>query len=418
MSARLGLVAMILLGAVGAEAANVRGTLNTILGAREAVRGGNEIGNVPLVELIALEVNDLSIPGTDSSRVVLQGWGRLQLSDDTLQDNTGDLGLLFLDVQAGRLRLRAGRQYTALGVGRMTMMDGLHADVQIWRGLHAQAYAGFTVHPELRSNSENRQAGGRVAWSLHELGAPGVVGVAFRRRCHRGILRSQQLGADAAFQIGPTHWSGIAVMDLDRVDFAEGRLAASVRPIDELLVTLDAERVRPDLLVAQNSIFSVFADAAHDSLGADAAYDLSPYWSMVLALKLLRLDGDHLGYRGSLRAVTYREAARRSFIGAEIRRAHESDYQGYTSGRAFTRLQITEELGVSADAFLYGYDKRINGEHLAVLGQASVIYDIRPNMRLAASFAGGSTPWAEHQVEGMLRFAYGYEVDFAREVAP
>jgi hypothetical protein len=28
------------------------------------------------------------------------------------------------------------------------------------------------------------------------------------------------------------------------------------------------------------------------------------------------------------------------------------------------------------------------------------------------------TPWAKSQVEGMLRFAYGYDVDFSREVAP
>jgi hypothetical protein len=350
---------------------------------------------------------------------VLQGWGRLQLGDDELRDTDADLGLLFLEARSGRFELRAGRQYLSEGVGRMTMIDGANAEVDLWAGLAAQAFIGATVHPQLRHATGNWQAGGRVSWAFHELaGTPGVLGLSYRQRRHRGDVRTDHLGADASLKLGPTHFSGIAVMDPTMEAFVEGRLAMSIRANEHWLLTLDAERVRPDLLIPLNSIFSVFADSAHDSLGADAAWTPSPYHSVDVAGHLLRLDGEHLGYRLLLRGVTYREAAHRSFIGAELRRVNERQGQGYMSGRAFTKLQFLEAFGVSADVFVYGYDEKINDTQVALLAQASVIWDITPSIRVAGSVAGGTTPWAEAQLEGMLRFAYGWDVDFVREVAP
>ncbi len=412
-------VAMVLCGAQVAEAADFRGTFSTLLSLREATRNGEEIGAYPLVELVALEVDDLGIPGTDGSRVVLQGWGRLQLGDDDLRDTDADLGLMFLEMRSGRTELRVGRQYLSEGVGRMSMIDGANAYAKLWRGLAAQAFVGATVHPQLRHATGSWQLGGRLSWAFHELlGTPATLGLGYRQRRHRGDLRKHHLGADAAVQLGATHWVAVAVVDPTLEALVEGRLALSLRPGASWLVTIDAERVRPALLIPLNSIFSVFADAKHDSIGGDAGYSPSPYFAFDVSGHLLRLDNEQLGYRLFVRAVTSREPSRRSLVGAEVRRAHEDRSQGYLSGRLFTRLQLLEPLAVSADLFVYGYDQPINDTDLAVLGQGSVIVDIAPSMRLAASLAGGTTPWAKTQIEGLLRFAWGWDVHFAREVAP
>jgi hypothetical protein len=53
-----------------------------------------------------------------------------------------------------------------------------------------------------------------------------------------------------------------------------------------------------------------------------------------------------------------------------------------------------------------------------LLCQLSVVYDLAPLIRLAGTVAGGVTPWSERHIEGMLRFAYGWDVDLAREVGP
>ena len=59
-----------------------------------------------------------------------------------------------------------------------------------------------------------------------------------------------------------------------------------------------------------------------------------------------------------------------------------------------------------------------SAEGNSYVGQTSVIWDIAPSARLAATIAAGTTALAEFQLEGLLRFSYGYQVDFGREVAP
>jgi hypothetical protein len=104
-------------------------------------------------------------------------------------------------------------------------------------------------------------------------------------------------------------------------------------------------------------------------------------------------------------------------IGAEVRRLDEFE-NGYVRGRVFTGLQLLESMRLSADAFAYHFDDEINDTGYSLLGQLSVTYDILDSLRVAATVAGGTTPWAEAQIEGMLRIAYGWNVDLAREVGP
>ena len=95
------------------------------------------------------------------------------------------------------------------------------------------------------------------------------------------------------------------------------------------------------------------------------------------------------------------------------RQRHDS--RGYVRTRLLTGLQLTECVRVTADAYLHWLDIAINDEQLSVLGQASVVYDVLSSLRIAATVAGGTTPFAKGQIEGMLRIAYGYQVTLGRE---
>lgn len=411
---------MLIVASSSASAAELHGTFNTLMTGREDPRNGDGILVIPLYELISMEVAELSLPGTDGARVVLNGWGRLQLGDDAaLTDHDADLALLYLDAKSGPVRFTLGRQHIVPGVGRMTLIDGANARWDIGAGISAQGFFGWTVHPQLRHRTDNWQGGGRLAFNLQPLGQTGEVGVAYLMRQQVGEIRRHELGADLFTVIGNTRLVSAAVISPreESIDLVEARLAATVNIGKTAAITLDLERARPDLFLPMNSIFTVFANASHDALGLDVSWSPSPYWTFDAKGHGLILDGENLGYRADLRAVTYREAAHRSLIGAEVRRLDEFD-NGYVRGRVFTGLQLLESMRLSADAFAYTFDEKINDTGYSLLGQLSVTYDIFDSLRVAATVAGGTTPWAEAQLEGMLRLAYGWNVDLAREVGP
>ncbi len=419
MRARTSVLAAILVLGATARAAEVRGTAQTLLTGRQDPRAGDTVQVVPLYELLALEVSDLDLPGADRSRVVLQGWGRLQLGDDELNENSADLALLYLDAQRGPLTLKLGRQHLPYGVARMDLVDGLDARLDFGAGFSAQAFGGWAVHPELRHRTDSWLAGGRVAYNLVSIDHLGEVGIGIAQRQQRGEWYRAEMGLDAFTVLGPTHWVGLAVVAPggESITLVEARLAGTYRHSDELQLTLDGERVAPALFIPRTSIFSVFSNTAHDAYGAEASWTPGDFYRVHISGHALLLDTKYFGYRANLKAVTYREPSHRSLIGAEVRRLDEDD-NGYVRGRLLTSLQIMEPLRIAADLFFYRFDAKVNGVDISTIGQLSAVYDVTSSIRLAATVAGGSTPWAKSQVEGMLRFAYGYEVDFAREMGP
>ncbi len=400
-----------------ATAAEVRGTFSTLFAARADALAGDEVLGLPLYELLALEVAGLRLPGTDGARLVMQGWGRLQIADDALAPSSADLGLFYLEAERGPLELRLGRQHLVYGVSRMSLVDGLDARARIGRYGSARAFFGFTAHPELRHATGNWQAGGRLALNLLTFGQTGEVGLAYLLRRQAGETHRHELGADAAVWLGASRWLAVAVLSPERRQLVEARLNGSARLSPAWLVAVDAERVSPAALLPLSSIFSVFADAPHDAIGAEASFTPTPHYAVDLAGHALLLDQGFLGYRATLRAVTYREAARRSAVGAELRRLDEGE-RGYLRGRLFTALQLRPSLRISADAFAYRFDTEVNAQRQSLLLQGSAIVDLIDELRLAATLAGGTTPWASTQLEGMVRLMYGWNVDLAREVGP
>lgn len=416
---------LLLLAASSAQATEVRGSMTTLLAGREDVRGADVVSVIPLYELVALEVRDFALPGADHARLVLNGWGRLQLgndggpspSDEGLNPTTADLGLFYLEANRGPVELRLGRQHLVQGVGRMQMIDGASLEARLPWGLSAQGFYGLTVQPELRIESDDGLGGGRLAKRLPGMGE---LGIGYALRTSHGELYRQDLGADAFYVVGPTRWVGLAVVspaEEGGLRLTEARLAATYLKGDALVLTVDGERVAPDLLLNRRSIFTVFAIGNYDAFGGDLAYRPSPYYELTLDGHLLRRNNGGLGYRATAQLNAYRDPAHRSRIGVEVSRLDEKE-SGYVRGRALASLELASALRLAGDVFVYRFDEPVNAYDASYIGQMSVVYDLSRSMRVVASVAGGSTPFAESQVEGMLRFAYGYNVDFDREVTP
>jgi hypothetical protein len=296
----------------------------------------------------------------------------------------------------------------------MSLIDGLNAQVYLPVGFSLQGFIGAVVPREFDYQSGTWHGGGRLAFRF---GAPGEVGVSYSHRRRGGELWREELGVDGFALLGPVHLSLRASWAPRDERFVEERIAVGVRPIEQLRVTVDYERVNLDMLLPRDSIFSVFSDAAHDAVGGDVSYTPSRYFDFMGEAHALLLDGNSLGYRGTLRAIAYREPNRRSLVGLEGRRVDE-ETNAFWRGRAFTALQVLAPLRVAADAYAYSYDEKIRGVRNSYLGTLSLLWDIGPSMQLNGTLGMGKTPSAELQVEGLLRFTYGYGLDLAREVGP
>ena len=391
------------------QAAEFRGQLSSLLAAREAARDEGGEASVPLYELVNLELSALSIPGTDSARLVMQGWGRLQLGDDTLKQNEADLNLLYLDAVRGPLRLRLGRQHLMAGLGRMRLLDGIDTRIRLPWALSAQAYFGAVVSPEFRYARNRWQSGGRIA---KKLGTAGELGLAFAHERRDGLISREELGADGHYQRGPLRLLGRIVSNPRERALVEARVSTTWEMADSALLIVDLERVVPSLLLPSTSIFSVFTQSAHDAAGARAHWSINPYWDLDANLKVLWLDEAWLGYEAEARIVTFREEARRSRLGVEIRRLDETQ-NGYLRGRVFASLQPLAPLNLISDLHLYGFDRAINGTQHSVVGQFSAAYALSPSIRVVASVSGGSSPQRSAFVEGLVRLDYVPQTSFA-----
>jgi hypothetical protein len=432
-----------------ARAAEVSGTFSALIDARQ--RGAARLTNNTTTPLVADTVNDDPLYGLatlqvdklttalDESRLVLMGWGRLQAapkpsaSDDPggllraahdIDKSSADLQLGYLQLRKGELYARVGRQHLLEGVDRMLMIDGIDVGYHTPFGVGASAFFGWVVKREMKDVSGEWAAGGRLSYRL---GLNGEVGVSYSQRQNEGEVDFSEVGIDGFYNFSMARVIGLAVVGPVEKALAEARLAVSIPAQKNLMVTVDGLRIRPDMLIPRTSIFSVFAEDNHDEVGGDVQYAPTPFYAVGLEGHFLRSGGGtnrdgtkydaDLGWRGTVRASTYREASHRSQIGIEARRLSEKE-NGYWRGRVFTTLQVLQALRIAADAYGYLYDEKVNAENKAIVGQLSSIIDINRSFRVAATVSAGSTPFAKQQVEGWLRLGYGYETDLAREYVP
>lgn len=417
MKVRLLIMLSLFLPLMSAQATEIHFRASTFVSAAQEHRSYESVLGLPMLELVTFELEGFDFPVFERNRIVLDGWARVQLGDDELDDHDGDVRILYYEGGLGPFTLRLGRQHVFQGTGRTNLIDGAQTSVQTSFGLIAEGHFGATVNRRFSYDRGDWQGGGRLAYRLpvSPAAGPGEVGVSYAHSRRSGSLSREDIGADFFYWVGPVRLLGAAALSPSETRLREGRLAANIRVVDELLIAVDYDHTEPDLFISRSSIFSVFAETRHDSIGTSLFFEPTPYWGVDVGFHAIMLSGDWLGYDTELGLYTYREPTHRSVIGLEAKR-HAEDQNGYIRGRGFTALQVLEDLRASADLFVYRYDEPINGGEASVLGQTSLSYDLGESMTLVGNVAAGATPYADWQVEGMIRFVYGFDLELNQEL--
>lgn len=427
------ITALLVLAGQAARADTVDVTSTTLLRVGQETRGGQPPGKpeldtvAPVFEILSISAHGVRNPLVDDLAIVVTTWGSYDIADrrwdnGTGSNATGDVvtGYLQGKLAGRRLTLRLGREHVMTGAARMIHLDGAEAIAALPFGLRLSAYAGspvtqrFTTRRTIRSWNPvggDLAYGGRVAWSHAMAGAPGrgvELGASANVVTDGGDPVREEAAVDLRVQptsaLSLTGFGAYSLYD-ERASEISARLG--YRVTRALLVEVDARHVAPDLLLARNSILSVFSAEERQSFGLGASYRLG---KAVLVGGSYHLDVEP-GERESDSKYMGQEAEARvewerghTLLGAEVQFLDALE-NGYVAGRLFGR-QDYGRIFAAADVFSHFFREEVNGEPFAVTGSLTGGVNLARGFSAVVSGRAGMTPFLEQTFDVMAKLVY------------
>lgn len=433
-----------------ARADTVDVTSTTMLRVGQETRGGQPLQKpdldtvAPAFGILSIAARGLRNPLVDDLAIVVSTWGSYELADRRWDNGTGSS--LTGDVVTGyiqgklfdrRLTLRLGRTHVTTGAARMIQLDGGEAIATLPLGLRLSAYGGSPVSQRFTSrrstcvpngSATNPQTvcgfahswnpaggdlayGGRVGWSYGFPGLPGRgidVGVSANFVEDHGDPVRQEAAADVRLQPFATVFvTGFGAYSLYDERTSEVGARVSWTPIRPVRVEADAKHGAPDLLLARNSILSVFSAEERQSYGLGGSYrfgkGLEAGLSYHLDLEPGRNIGDskYLGHEAEGRLEWERG---HTLAGAELLFLDAVE-NGYFAARLFGRRELGRFFA-AVDVFSHLFREKVNGEKTAVTGALTGGVDLTRGFSAVVSGSAGMTPFLEQTYTVMAKLVY------------
>jgi hypothetical protein len=419
-----------------ARAETVEASSSTFLnlGAQTRYRGGSTpdvVTVAPVYEILSVTARDIRTGFTDDFRLVLSTWGSWDLSERRWDAGTprklnGDVtsGYVQAKLAHQHVTVRLGRTMIATGVARMIQLDGGQLVVTVplkVLDLSLSGYAGVPTSQRFQGRgglvSWNPVAGtlaygGRAAIVVPIAGLPGrgleLGGSANIVKDHSDPVR-QEVGADIRLQ--PFRRTDLALAGFGTYSLYDKRLAEvsaalSVSPTARLHVTADYRFVEPSLLLARNSILSVFTASTWSEYGVGGRYDLGRGLHAGVDLHLRSEPGRDYGTKRTGSDVAGRVDWERgdASAGAEL-----SNLDAFENGYVGARLYARRERGrvvLTGDVLGQFFRKDVNGERQALTGTVTVGYKLPHDFTALVAGTAGMTPYLEQRYNLMVKLAY------------
>jgi hypothetical protein len=422
-------LALALTGVARADTIDVDST--TLLNVAKQTRGGvpgqsfDLATTAPAFEILSLSARDIRNPAFDDLRIVLKTWASVDIKDrrwDNGTDSslTGDVTAGYVEGKLLRrsLTLRLGRTMVTSGAARTIQLDGGEAIVLLPAGFRISGYAGSPVSQRFATRSAivswnpvggDLAYGGRLGWSLALPGAPGRgldLGASVNMVEDHGDPARQEVGVDARVQlVNPVVLTGFGTYSLYDKQISEGSARLGWTATHALLVEADYRYVRPDLLLARNSILSVFSATDRQNIGGGLTYALSRAWKVAGSYHLVLEPGKETGtFKGNEADARVEWARGVTAAGLEGFYLDAVD-NGYTGGRLFARREFGRAFA-AADLLLHVFREKVNGQDTAFTGNLSLGYELLRNLSAVVSGTAGVTPFMEQTFQVMAKLVY------------
>lgn len=434
LSKRLAAVAILAVSAGRpTRAETVEVTSTTLLRVGQETRGGQPLQKptldtvAPAFEILSISAHGVKNPAVDDLAIVVSTWGSYELADRRWDDGTesnltGDVvtgyfqGKLF----RRRLTLRLGREQVASGAGRMVHLDGGEAVAVLPLGIRLSAYGGVPVSQRFTTRRAiynwnpaggDLAYGGRAAWTYVLPGFPGRgvdVGVSANVVRDHGDPVREEAAVDLRLQ--PTaslFLTGLGAYSLYDERASEAAIRAAWSATRALRVDADARYVAPDLLLARNSILSVFTAETRRSFGAGASYRLAKGLEVGASYHLDLEPGREIGassYLGHEAEARVDWERGRTLAGAEVLFLDALE-NGYVAARLFGRREMGRFFA-AADVLTHLFRDKVNGESTAVTGALTGGVDLTRGFSAVVSGSAGMTPFLEQTFTVMAKLVY------------
>ena len=218
----------------------------------------------------------------------------------------------------------------------------------------------------------------------------------------------QEVAADARVKLADplvvTAFGAYSVYD-ERA--SEALVRAAWNASRKLLVDADYRYVAPDLLLARNSILSVFSAEERQLFGGGATYAIARglrvggSYHLQLEPGATESASDELGHEADARVEWDRGP---TLAGLEVFFL-DSFGNGYVGGRLFGRRELGRAFA-AADVLLHVFREKVNGEDLAVTGTLSLGYELLHGLAAVVSGRAGVTPFMEQTFDVMAKLVY------------
>ncbi len=399
--------AAVLVSSTGAWAADVQASSTTLFGARPDLVNGQVRTVVPLYELVGLRARGIDTPVLDDVGITVDAWGALAVPGEPPAGLSGDVNLVYVEGKAFKkhLNVRLGRQFVTGGVARNQYFDGLLLDLKGTLGFGLTGFVGQPVRERFANFLRGDLASGaRLYWAPS---TDAQIGASFIYTAQKGALSREDIGADARWVpwrsltlLGSITWS------VDDKRLVELDVGPRWQPLEDLEVALAYRRTAPDLFLARNSIFSVFAETSRDDAGASIAYQLTRSLGIYGDGRALWINKE-LGYELGLRATYKLPRLPTSNASLQFRRLSIPS-NAFTQARLGARHVMPMGLGLAVDLETYVLDQAIRGKNLSFSSAITATWQLADAWMVGLTFFGATTPTFDGRYEVMAKLAYNF----------
>jgi hypothetical protein len=395
----------------------------------------------PAFEMLSISARGVTNPIADDLAIVVSTWGSYELADRRWDNGTGSnltgevvTGYLQGRFLGRRLTLRVGREHVMTGAARMIHLDGGEAIAVLPLGVRLSAYAGvpvsqrFTTRRSLCTVEPNGQTvcgnehswnpaggdiayGGRAAWSYGFAGFPGRgidLGVSANVVTDHGDPVRQEVAADVRLQPAASFSiTGFGAYSLYDERESELGARATWSATRALRIEADAKHQNPDLLLARNSILSVFSASQRRTFGGGLFYRLARGVQVGGTYHVVQepgreiTDDKRLGHEADASLEWERG---HTLLGAEVSYLDALE-NGYVAGRLFGRQEYGR-IFAAVDVMSHFFREKVNEESMAVTGALTGGIELARGWSAVISGRAGVTPFFEQTFDVMAKLVY------------
>ncbi|HWA78531.1 MAG TPA: hypothetical protein VG937_39620 [Polyangiaceae bacterium] len=382
----------------------------------------------PLYEYVTISARDVDMAWRkDSVDLEFAAWGRVWIgARDSERRLEGDVQVASARYRHGPVWLRFGRQVVAGGAARFARFDGVDAQAELGSGFEASAYGGFTVLPRWNQRPRYEQlgapadslqrdeatlesaargkywlAGARLGWAAASLRA----GLSFHEQREAAGLSRRSLGLEGRTALSRlAGLGGNAVLDLDRIRFADARLWLDVTPIRVIDVSLEYLHTQPALFLSHQSVLSVFGSTAYDEVGSYAHVRPESTLAFEGAAFVQRYDGERPGARGELAVRWLSDSRSRTYMRVAYARVLAPE-NGYHSLRSSLARRLSARFRATLEAYAYWYDHAIRGYRSSTVNAGTLSFDASERVSLLWGASLAHSPYASLDAQTTLRIS-------------